>query len=193
MDKIKFREIVSKQLRNSRWQADLTQSDMAKKLNVSLRTVHNWESGYSTPLVEQIFEWFEVLKIQPQPYIIQLLHAEHFNKPDTKFNDKDVDDALMALLPDMSIETKRKMLYLFYGSHGSSPESVIDMITAHLHTDLRYRINVAETIITNYEIADAKNEVIEPNHIRPDLVKLKKATSNARDAILKNKKSYYNI
>lgn len=193
MNKTKFRDDVSYLLKASRLHADVSQKELASIMGVSERTIQNWESGYSTPLVEQLFEWFEALKVQPEPYMLRLLHSDEFVKEHDQFTDSDVDKALIVLLSELSISSKRELLYLFYGNHGSSPTSVLDMITAHLHTQLRHRINVSEQIITNYEIADAMNEVIEGNHIRPNMERLKKATSNARNAILNQKQSYNTI
>lgn len=193
MNRIKFRNNLSNTLKLSRERAELSQKEMAQKLNVSERTIQNWESGYSEPLFSQLFEWFEVLDIQPQPYLLTLLYQNEFMKDEIEFTDSDVDNTLIALLPGMSMQTKRELLYLFYGSHGSSPTSVLNMVTAHLHTQLRHRINVSEQIITNYEIAESMNEIIEPDHVRPDMNKLKNATQKAKEAILHKKDSYNTI
>lgn len=181
---------MSNVLSQTRYDAGISQQKMADMLSVSKKTIQNWESGYSEPLFSQLFMWFEVIDLQPQPYLLKLLYQNEFKKNTVDFTEKDVDNALIALLPSMSVELKKEILYLFYGRHGSSPDSVMEMVTAHLHTPLRHRINISEEIITNYEIAYSMGEVIEPKEAVPDIEKLKKATSNARDAILKKKNSY---
>lgn len=193
MEGKKLRQNLASILEQTRYDSHISQREMADRLHVSKKTIQNWESGYSEPLFSQLYMWFEVLGIQPQPYLLQLLYQDEFNKKTIDFSQKDVDNALIALLPSMSLEEKKEILYLFYGSHGSSPESVMELIAAHLHTPLRNRINVSEQVITNYEIAEKMNELIHPDEALPDMSKLKKATSKARDAILHRKNSYNTI
>lgn len=188
-----FRDNLSNVLKECRESSGITQKEMANRLGVGERTIQNWESGYSEPLASQLKEWFEALSVQPQPYLIQLLYQDELKLDDEIFTDSNIDTALTALLSSMSMHTKKELLYLFYGSHGSSPECVIHMVTAHLHTPLRNRINVSEQIITNYEIADAKGEIIEPDYIRPNMVMLNEATQRARKSIINNKDSYNTI
>lgn len=190
MNSKKLRQNLSEVLSQTRYDAGLSQQEMAKRLNVSKKTIQNWESGYSEPLFSQLFLWLEAIELQPQPYLLKLLYQNEFKKNTIDFTEKDVDNALIALLPSMTTELKKEILFLFNGRHGSSPDSVMEMVTAHLHTELRHRINVSEQVITNYEIADSMGELIQPDEAIPDMNKLKKATIKARDAILNRKNSY---
>ena len=193
MEGKKLRQNLASILEQTRYDAHISQREMADRLHVSKKTIQNWESGYSEPLFSQLYMWFEVLELQPQPYLLQLLYQNEFKKNTIEFSKKDVDNALIALLPSMSLEEKKEILYLFYGSHGSSPESVMELIAAHLHTPLRNRINVSEQVITNYEIAEKMGELIHSEEALPNMNNLKKATSKARDAILHRKNSYNTI
>ena len=50
-------------LKTLRSESKLTQSDFAKKLNTTVKTVSHWETGYSEPSIAQIIEISNFFKI----------------------------------------------------------------------------------------------------------------------------------
>lgn len=50
-------------LKNLRNQANLSQMDIAKKLNVSYKSVSHWESGYSEPSIDILMQLKEIFEV----------------------------------------------------------------------------------------------------------------------------------
>lgn len=178
--------------RRSREDAGKSQDYMAKKLGVSKKTVQNWESGLSCPNQAIGFMWFKVLALQPLPYYLSIIY-ENFDGISPSVDDKKIEDALITYVHGMSNDERRKLLYFLYGNHGSSVDGVIEMLTAYLHTPLITRLNVAHSIITNYELARVNNIVVNPGHILPNFDLLLRSYENAKQAVLRKEKQYTNI
>ena len=49
--------------KNLRNQANLSQMDIAKKLNVSYKSVSHWESGYSEPSIDILMQLKEIFEV----------------------------------------------------------------------------------------------------------------------------------
>lgn len=181
---------VSEMLKQSRYKADKSQSFMSNALGVSRRTVQNWEDGTTAPDVVQLYEWFNALCLPPQPYILKILYPDIDSN---KFSvDSEMNKAFSVLARDLPFHEKRKLLYILEGKHGSSPSSVIDMIIANLQTPLRDRLNVCQTIISNYQIAEELEQLTDPDAIRPSVNKLKSALESGIKAVHKRLNSYIN-
>lgn len=52
-----------KNLKRIRIESNLTQAEVAKKINVSLKTISHWESGYTEPSLQMVQKIKEVLKV----------------------------------------------------------------------------------------------------------------------------------
>jgi len=178
--------------RKSREDAGKSQEYMAKKLDVSKKTVQNWECGLSCPNQAKGFQWFSVLGLNPLPYYLGIIYKE-FDGISPSTEDKQIENALIAYIHGMTNEERRKLLYFLYGNHGSSTSGVIEMLTAYLHTPLITRLNVCHSIITNYELAIANHIVVNPQHIQPNMPYLFESYKNAKEAVLQNKKEYSNL
>ena len=50
-------------LKRIRLENNLNQQELAKKLNVSLKTISHWESGYTEPSLQMVQKIKEVLKV----------------------------------------------------------------------------------------------------------------------------------
>jgi len=175
--------------RRSRDDSGLTQREVAQRLGVSRTTIQNWESGYSCPTQLEGFQWFRALGLQPFPYYLALLYPE-FDGINADVDDQQINDALCRVIHDLPADSKRKLLYVLYGDHGSSPMAVLELITAHLQTPLRARLNVAETVRTNYEMAEAQDMLSRPEHIQPNVSLLNAAYDSAKTAVKQGRGAY---
>lgn len=188
MSKYNISEKIADMLKQSRYKSGLSQDAIAEKLCVTRKTVQNWESGKSMPDVAQLYEWFNAIQIPPQPYLLKILYPD---VDSSKFdNEAEMDNALLKLAKDLPTHSKRKLLFILEGGHGSSPVSVIDMMVANLQTPLRDRLNICQSILSNYEIAEELDILTDKDAIRPSVNNLKTALQSAILAVKKRLNSY---
>lgn len=187
MNRIEINERFANMWRTSRENAGKSQDYMAKALGVSKKTIQNWEAGTSCPSQAKGFEWFVVLDQHPMPYYLNLVYPDKdFEKSDSP----NIDTALSLVIRDLPAEAKSKLLYMLTGAHGSSPLAMLELINAHLQSPLRDRINIAQSVKTNYELAQYEGRIIRPDLIQPDIEFLNQAIDYGKDAIRKNKETY---
>lgn len=175
--------------RVSRDKAGVSQDVIAKRLGISKKTVQNWEAGASSPSQVMGFKWFKALGIQPLPYYLSVLYPGFGDVP-AEPQDKEVDEYLQKLIADLPARTKRELLYMLSGYHGSSVVGVMEMVTAHLQAPLRDRVNVAQSIETNYTIAEANGRIRCPGHVQPDTGLLQEMIGKGKEAVLSGKEEY---
>lgn len=176
----------------SRAEAAKTQEYMALELGVARKTIQNWEKGVSAPSFFQGTEWFRALGLNPMPYYLSFLFPEGVDEIKPKDSDAEIEKALLLVIRQLDSIDKRRLLYLLYGNHGSSPKAVLNLINAHLQTPMKDRIVQAITIANNYEIENELGEIVKSDHIQPDMELLHKSIDNARDAIV-NKQDGYSV
>lgn len=186
---VEVAEKFAKLWRTSRENAEKSQDYMAKALGVSKKTVQNWENGTASPSQRIGFLWFKVLGVQPLPYFLKLLYPE-FEELESNEDENAINMALMALLKDMPLHSKKELLYMIDGEHGSSAPALLEMVTAHLQTPMRDRLNIAQSILTNYDIAAATGRIRHPDQIQPNIGILREAVTEAEKSIKTGKESY---
>lgn len=175
--------------RVSRAQAGISQDAIAKRLGVSKKTVQNWEAGTSCPSQSMGLAWFRACGVQPLPYYLSILYPGFGDIPANP-TDKQVDEYIMKVISGMPARTKRQILYMLSGYHGSSVVGVMEMVNAHLQTPLRDRVNVAQNISTNYTFAETGNMIRCPKHIQPNMDILNMMIDKGKDAVLKGREEY---
>ena len=177
--------------RKAREDANVSQLQAAKLMGVSKTTIQNWENGTACPNQEKGFEYFKKLNVQPLPYYLKVLYPEEFESViNGNTSDETVKATLHRLIDELPSSYLRKLLYLAYGNHGSSPLSVVELITANLHTPLRDRLNVAQHIILNYKIAEAHSMVVCPDNVKPNIDLLELATERGIEAVIRHENAY---
>lgn len=177
----------------ARVKVGLSQEDMAMELGVAKKTIQNWEKGTSSPSFFQSLEWFRVLGLNPMPYYIDCIYPDVYTDVTTETPDDVIDKAFNQLINDIPTSGKRALLYLFYGKHGSSPNAVMQMMLAHLHTGMKGRALHASLIAQTYEMEKELDVLVCPENIQPNIPALEKAIDSAKQAYIKNQTSYYDI
>lgn len=169
---------IAEALRRTRNESGKSQEFMSLELNVTRRTILNWENGVSEPTVSQAIAWFQLAGKNPLPYLLQTVYPE-MDKISYKDKDARILASLIQIINDLPAEGVRQLMYLFFGNHGSSPRAVLQMITAHLQTPMKNRIAHGQLVSTNYKIAEKTSALTQPNHIQPDLDYLDSAIIDA--------------
>lgn len=170
-----------------------SQEYMALELGVAKKTIQNWEKGISSPSFFQSLEWFRVLKVNPFPYYLSVIYPEKLDGIKASDSDEKIEEAFETLIHNISIKDKRALLYLYYGKHGSSAHSVIQLMLAHLHTPITSRVANAYLISHVYALENELNNIICPDNILPDMDDLNKAILKARESAIKREYGYNNL
>lgn len=174
----------------SRYDAHVSQEQLALSLGVSRKTIQNWEKGVSSPTLLESVEWFHVLGLNPMPYYMSYLYPEEFDNITARDSDERVEQALMKLVEELPVEAKRQLLFLLLGTHGSSPVSVINLMTAHLQAPMRDRISHATHIVEDYEIERDLNNLSRPENTQPDIDLIKVSIDKAKEAVRHHQTGY---
>lgn len=190
MNRFELAERISEIWSRSRSDAGKSREYMAKMLGVSKKTIQNWEEGLSSPSVIRCLEWFDCLNMNPLPYVLQTLYPKQFHDISHADSDERIEEALEKIVADLPSDYKRRLLFFLYADHGSSPLAMLDLSTAHLQAPLETRINIAQSVATNYEIALAKNNLRSPNHIQPNMDNLHDAIYRGKEAVVHGENRY---
>lgn len=189
MNKLELNERFSQMWRKSREDAGRSQEYMAKALGISRKTIQNWEDGTSSPNQIKALEWFEALNLQPLPYYLWVLYPGKFEE----MNNSNIDDILLNLVSQLPVDTKKKLLFMLAGNHGSSTVGIIELAVAHLQSPLEKRLNIAEGVAKNYTVASGKNTICCPDDIQPDMNTLRRTIELGTKAVIQGKETYTNL
>ena len=188
MNTLELNERFSAMYRKSREDAGRSQDYMARAMGVSKKTIQNWEDGTSSPNQTKSFEWFEILNIQPLPYYLEALYPGRFDTNNN--NDDEIMDSIIKLISALPSDAKRKLLFFLSGNHGSSTIGMLELATAHLHVPLDRRINIAQSVATNYELSEYQDCLVCPDQIRPNMTTLLNSIELGKRAVIKGEPSY---
>lgn len=171
-----------------RYESGLSQREIAEQLGVSKKTVQNWEQGINQPPLAMIFDWFRVCGENPVHWLLEYSYPQVFNVDPNSH--EEIDRAFEELVEILTHEDKLALLYLYYGRHGSSPESVMQLFLAHLHNPLKDRISIAIDVATHYRLNKGLDSLVGGEEPSPDLELLDEAILSAYDAIANQRKGY---
>lgn len=176
--------------KNARLSANRSQEYMALELGVSKKTIQNWEKGVSMPDFFQSLEWFRALNINPFAYYMELIDPYKMQELSPANDDEDIDKALRELYPLFSPKTKRALLFLFMGKHGSPAYSVLQLMLCHLHLPIKDRVNDAISVYHKYITEKRLGSIICKDNILPDEKHLECAIEKATTSLYNNESSY---
>lgn len=177
----------------ARMKAGRSQEYMALELGVAKKTIQNWEKGISSPSFFQSLEWFRVLNLNPFPYYFMIVYPNSIKNVKSEHEAEKINADFDILIRNISVNDKKALLYLYYGDHGSSPHSVIQMMLAHLHTPIKARIANAFLISNVYKLEKELGEIICPDEALPDQKDLQNAIDRAYKSVLQHEESYIQV
>lgn len=186
----KYDDDICKMFRLSREASGKSQDYVAKKLGVSRKSIQNWESGVTTPTLSMTFEWFDAIGVPMYPYFMSILHPIEIEGISYNTDEGKLRKALDVYVKEMPDNMIAESLFLFFGKHGSSPEGVLEMITAYLHLPLPMKIAIAQNIYVTYEMCEVTNILGNPNDVKPNAETIRICADIAKDAVVNGKDSY---
>ncbi|MDD4075009.1 MAG: hypothetical protein PHC80_02850 [Eubacteriales bacterium] len=98
--------------------------------------------------------------------------------------------ALQTILIQIPVSSKRALVYLFYGEHGSSPNAILQLILAYLHTPIKERVTQAVLIKNVYEMEKALGNLICSDDILPNMEVLNNALASAKASAVQHEYGY---
>lgn len=178
-------------LSKSRTKAGFTQKHMAKSLGKSVTTIKNWESGIGCPSFLDTLEWFDVVEMNVEKAILDFAYPQHFSQINQNTPAENVKKALTKYINEvLTDEEVRKLHYCMLGETGSSFHAQLELWNAHNHTTLKSRVNVARSVLDNYEMEEERNELINMENARPNIDRLRNAIELGKIAAKKSSNAY---
>lgn len=156
-------------LAKSRTDAGKTQRQIAKLIGKSVATIQNWEAGLSCPSYLELEDWFEAIGLNMHHYVLQYKYPNLFKDSES---DVDVESSLIEFIRMQPHKHKRQLAFLLFGQTGSDPIQQLNMYTANNHTSMRSRCQVAQLIVDNYRIEEARGELRCTESVMPDIESL---------------------
>lgn len=141
---------IGKALAKARVSAGLSQVEIARRIEKGERTVQSWEKGCTSPDSDEIMDWCTACGASPIAVFMEMIHPELYVTPDDGKTDTELDAKLCRFVVNLPPLTKRLLLFVLKGNHGSSPPAVISEVAANLHCPLNNRVSVCGTIIDQY-------------------------------------------
>lgn len=178
-------------LKHSRRKANKSQQYVALEMNRSLRTIQNWEQGVGCPDIDEFIQWFKAIGSNPIPYLLVYVHPDQYTLAELE-DAEGIRAMYKVITQNLTVADKKALVYIFGGTHGSSPSSVVQLILAHLHNPLRDRIMVAEHILKAYRL-NLETGKISDNTVAPNLEMLDRAIEAAIDSLSKHQRGYTSV
>lgn len=164
---------IGKALAKARVSAGLSQREMAIALNCGERTVQSWEKGTTSPDSDEVFDWCSACGVSPISVFMEMIHPELYEVPDDGKTDEELDAELCRFVVNLPPLTKRLLLFILKGSHGSSPPAVISEVAANLHCPLNNRVSICGAVIDHYSFAQSMGLDPCPREPQPPLEDLR--------------------
>lgn len=172
-------------LAKARYDAGFTQQNMSLEMGIAMKTIHNWESGASSPTLFQALEWFRTLSLNPTPYFLRFIYPELYEKEVGS-----VDEKLKVAISQLSDSEKEQVLYILSGNHGSSIHALIQLTLAHIQTSLRSRCASAAIVLQSYQFEKRLGMLVAPDEPQPNIEVLRKAIQDGTESVYRNERSY---
>lgn len=150
----------------SRAEAGHSQERMAMELGVSKKTIQNWEKGLSFPNAFQVFEWFEILHMNPIIYFLAYQHQ----------NDTSTDKKFYNYMEVIRKENKKRIIQLYEAHAGELWGICLQCSLIFTLVDDKTRALIMSQLLHAFEICDLKGDTSNINKevIQEYLDKIKK-------------------
>lgn len=186
-DRVKeFAKIFTK----SRATAGVSQDYIAAELGVTRKTIQNWESGSSSPNAFQLTEWFRALNLNPTPYLFEFFNSE-IRQDDSLSKEEKLEQSFEQSMSSLSVEQKRKLLYIITGTYQGDPNAIIELCIAHAHLPMQFRFSLANQVYETYKLCEQAGLLRDDDYIMPNVSILENAIDAGRIAAIEGKHGYH--
>lgn len=174
-------------MKSARVSHDISQQFIADLLNVSRKTVGNWESGLTSPTVTQVIEWFSILGESPLPVFLTYMYPESKHTAASCYHTM---QTIFDRFKHFTSEGLEMLMFISSGNYGSSPHAVLNLWTAYCHLPLSSRVNLCNAILQQYELSTVYGNLSLPDVVLPDISSVEAARDKAIQAVKNGKGGY---
>lgn len=173
---------IAKMLIASREDVGKTRQYMIDSMQISSKTLWNWENSLSYPNAKQLFEWFDILNVDIQQYINHYYSNDECYAMDDKQIKKDLHREI-----DYSTSRRRKLLhFILCSKHSGDMDGFLNLMVAYLQTQWKDRIAQSALIMTNYRLNREKK--VHP--VTPNVNLVDKSIKSCSESYMQGKEGY---
>ena len=154
----------------SRAEAGYSQERMAMELGVSKKTIQNWEKGLSFPNAFQVFEWFEVLGMNPIIYFLAYQHQ----------NDTNTDKKFYNYMEVIRKENKKRIIQLYEAGNGELWDICLQCSLIFTLIDNKTRALILSHLLHAFEMEKTNEDTsnIDAEKLKEYFFKLREKENN---------------
>lgn len=162
----------------------VSRQQVADRMNVSYKTVWNWENRKYEISAGQLFDYFEAIGIDIKSSI-----NSHFNNDNIvgyDLSEKQIKDELCTEIRSYTIRMASMLHFILKGKHGANIEALLNSILTHLMTNLSGRCMNVVLQLTNYRLHKSDKDF----GIKPNTRLVHEASIKASKSIIEGKNGY---
>ena len=173
-------------LAKARVNAGFSQQHIADITGKNRRTIAGWESGSTSPTLDNVLEYFEAIKVNPHSYLIEYIYPKN-----TGYNTvSEKRELIKKQIDSMSDKGIEDLYLLLSGKNGSSAYCYMQLCVANAQTPLRDRLMVATMVTNNWKLNNTKHTLVCGEEATVDIDALDGAVYSATESVLENMPSY---
>lgn len=179
---------IGHMLAKARYDAQISQEECGIRIGKSLRTVQNWESGYSSPTLAELILCFDNLGLNLNPYLRDLLYGDITARRNDTVNEKRT--YLKKMVDALTERELDDLIFLLSGDNGSSVYAMLQLFVADAQCPMINRQTVATLVENNYNIATEMGTLVCSDKVTVDLDTLHRAILKGTESAIKKGHSY---
>lgn len=165
---------------------NLSQEYVARRADISVKTLSAWEKGLTSPDADQLEEILDIVGKTQVEYAIDFEYWDEKSRQDSST----LRSQIISLVDAMSNLELQELLFLLSSYHGGDRYAMMQLWVAHFQCDMDDRYRIAQLIESSYALSYAKGRVQFPDSPQPDMAALHEAVSEGRQAALRGDRGY---
>lgn len=179
--------ISARILQDLRQQLGLSKAKMADRCHVDVRTYYRYETGDSSPTMEELVRICEDCGASALQVVLRQLYQGGHDGPGAAQDREKLASYVLAGASDLEAQ---QLSYVLTGAHGSDLDAQIQMFCALDHLPIDVRLMIAKMILNAWEIEAARGGLINQDQAMPDVELLRRAIICAHHAVVAGRKAY---
>lgn len=181
---------IGKILYDLRKEKHLSKAAIADKLFMDERTWGRYESGKASPTAADLIWIFNTMKSDVLQPVLKLIYPDAYNLSEESSIEELRIAAAHYFLHVASDNMVREIDYLFFGGHGSNLEPQMQEFTMINHLPLHCRVVIAQMVLSMWNMAEHRGDLICTDHVMPDVKLFEKAIQRGYDAVVESENAY---